>query len=549
MIVFKGKVVYEGIAIGTTNVMLNEGLEISNLQEFDSELETNRFNEARTKSMQELNDLYQESLKSVGAEEAEIFNIHKMMLEDLDFEDLVMVKLSLGYSAEYSVKEASNELSMMFKNMDDEYMKQRSQDVLDVASRVINNLIGNNKKFSLDCDTIILAKDIAPSEIVGFNKEHLKGIVTTFGSTSSHTAIIARSMSLPTIVDSGILLDKTFDKKKCIIDGFNGVIMIDPEDDVLSVYEEKLRVLNEENEKRKSLIGKDNVTLDGKRIDIFCNVGKSKDVKNTLEYDCGGIGLFRSEFLYLDSTDYPTEDFQFNEYKKTLEQMNGKTVIIRTMDIGADKQASYFNLPEEENPALGLRSLRICFERPFIMKTQLRALYRASIYGKLKIMVPMIISVEEVLWVKNMAKEVMEELESENIPFDKNVEIGIMIETPAAAIISDDLAKVADFFSIGSNDLTQYTLAIDRQNQALEKISNPKHKAILRLIKMVCDNAHKENKWVGICGELGRNMDLTEFFLKIGIDELSVSAPYVLKLREKVRSIDTTNVDINKYIG
>ena len=548
MIVFKGKKVFEGIAIGKIKIVEIPEKHISNEKVNDPNFEEKRFTEACIKAKKDLEDLYNSSVKEIGEEKAEIFTIHKMMIDDLDFNDMVKENINQGYNAEFAVSDAANNLALMFSSMDDEYMRARSVDILDVSSRITDVLCNTENPFILTSDQILLAKDINPSDLVLMDKKHILGIVTSLGSTSSHMAIIARSMSIPTVVDTNILFDNSYNDKIAIIDGFNSTIMLDPDQDVLKVYQERRTRLIQEEDERKALIGQENVTIDGKKIDIYCNIGKSSDVENAILNDAGGIGLFRSEFLYLESTDYPSEDFQFEEYKKTLQKMQGKTVIIRTMDIGADKQAPYFNLPKEANPALGLRSVRICFKRPEIMHTQLRALYRASAFGKLKIMVPMITSVDEVKWVRNMAEEVKKELTKENISFDSSVEIGIMIETPAAAIISDDLAKVADFFSIGSNDLSQYTLAIDRQNQTLDDIFNPKHKAILRLIKMAVDNAHKEGIWCGICGELGRNFDLTEFFIKIGIDELSVSAPYVLKLREKVRKSNTKDLDLSKFI-
>ena len=548
MIVFKGKKVFEGIAIGKIKIVEIPEKHISNEKVNDPNFEEKRFTEACIKAKKDLEDLYNSSVKEIGEEKAEIFTIHKMMIDDLDFNDMVKENINQGYNAEFAVSDAANNLALMFSSMDDEYMRARSVDILDVSSRITDVLCNIENPFILTSDQILLAKDINPSDLVSMDKKHILGIVTSLGSTSSHMAIIARSMSIPTVVDTNILFDNSYNDKIAIIDGFNSTIMLDPDQDVLKVYQERRTRLIQEEDERKALIGQENVTIDGKKIDIYCNIGKSSDVENAILNDADGIGLFRSEFLYLESTDYPSEDFQFEEYKKTLQKMQGKTVIIRTMDIGADKQAPYFNLPKEANPALGLRSVRICFKRPEIMHTQLRALYRASAFGKLKIMVPMITSVDEVKWVRNMAEEVKKELTKENISFDSSVEIGIMIETPAAAIISDDLAKVADFFSIGSNDLSQYTLAIDRQNQTLDDIFNPKHKAILRLIKMAVDNAHKEGIWCGICGELGRNFDLTEFFIKIGIDELSVSAPYVLKLREKVRKSNTKDLDLSKFI-
>lgn len=548
MIEYHGKAVYESIAIGPVHLLERQVKKITAEKGHDAAAEREKFNAARESTKADLQKLYDETLARAGISQAEIFSIHIMMVDDLDFEDLVLSKLDEGFNAAYAVSCAADELAAMFAEMDDEYMQGRANDVKDIAERITDHICGITHAAALEDRAIVVAEDVNPSEIVGFDKSKLLGLVTSKGSVSSHMAIIARSMSLPCVVATGVKMDYSYEGKLGIIDGFSGKIIIDPTEKQLKDYTERLDKLNSEEAFRKSLIGRENLTADGKKMEIYCNIGKSKDVAAALENDAHGIGLMRSEFLYLDSSDFPAEDYQFNEYRQTLEAMGGRTVIIRTMDIGADKKVGYFNLPEEENPAMGLRSLRICFERPEIMKTQLRALYRASVYGKLKIMVPMIISVDEVKWVKKMAFDVRNELKAEGIPFDDKVEIGIMVETPAAAVISDDLAEIADFFSIGSNDLTQYTLAIDRQNSRLENIFDAKHKAVLRLIKMVVDNAHKKGKWVGLCGELGKNTDLTEFFAAIGLDEVSVSAPYVLKVREKLMQVDTSKVDISKYI-
>lgn len=547
MLEYKGKSVFEGITIGKIKLLENKGFAISDERVTDSAKEIQRYIEARERTKNDLKHSYEKALQNMTAEKAEIFNIHIMMLEDLDFVDLIMEKLNEAYNAPYAIMFAAKNLSDMLKGMDDEYMQARANDVEDVSTQLIGHLVGGSK-FDLEDPSIVVASDFLPSDIVNFDKNKLLGVVTVHGSTSSHMAIMARSMSIPTLVDTKTIINEEYNGQIAIIDSFNSVFIINPTKEVLEVYQSRLNKLIEDNKKRLRFIGQPNLTKDGKEVKIFANIGKSADVNRVCENDASGIGLFRSEFLYLDSDYYPTEEFQFSEYKKVLEEMQGKSVVIRTMDVGADKQASYFNLPKEDNPALGLRSLRICFERPSIMYTQLRALYRSSVYGDLKIMVPMIISIEEVLWVNEMVEKVKNDLIAEGISFNPNVEIGIMIETPAAAIISDELAKYVDFFSIGTNDLTQYTLAIDRQNQSLEKIFNPKHKAILRLIKMTVDNAHANGIWCGICGELGRNKDLLEFFVAIGIDELSVSAPYVLPLREKLSSIDSRQADYHKYI-
>lgn len=543
MIEYKGKSVFEGLAVGKIHILTPQKAVIDNHKVTDTTLELSSFATAVEASIQALNEL----ATTADDTQKEILEVHAMMLTDPDFTELCEAKLLEGYNASYAVCMAAKELSEMLQATGDSYLQARANDVQDISTRVIQQLQGIRSEYDIKEDTILLANDITPSELISYPKALLKGIVTYQGSLSSHVAIIARGMSLPFIVDTQTNIDVSYEGKKIIMDGFNGLVIVDPSEEVYEVYSKRLVLLESENEKRKSLKGQENRTLDGKKIDVFCNIGKSQDVSRVLDEDGGGIGLFRSEFLYLDTKDYPTEEYQFTEYKKVLLAMGNKPVIIRTMDIGADKKVDYFNLPQEENPALGLRSLRICLKRPQIMKTQLRALYRASAYGHLKIMVPMIISTEEVLWVRNMAQEVMSELKEANIPFDAGVELGIMIETPAAAMISDELAEICDFFSIGTNDLTQYTLAIDRQNQSLEEIFNPKHKAVLRLIQLTCENAHAKGKWCGICGELARNLDLTSFFIGIGIDELSVSAPYVLKLREKIRSLDTTMIDIDAF--
>lgn len=548
MVEYSGKSVYEGIAIGPLKAFTKKEKVIPASVVIDIEAEKNKFFEAREKASNDLDYLYNEALKSVSRDSAEIFNMHKTMVNDLDLEDLVIENINQGYNACLAVKESCSILAKMFLNMDDEYFKNRSSDCYDISNRLTDILLGITSDYEVNTPAILSSYEFNPSDLVKIDKKNILGFVSTVGSNNSHTAILARTMGIPAIVNTKISIEEDMNDKLTIIDGFNGKIIIDPTEDVLKVYNERKEKLDEQRKRREALIGKENITIDGYKLNVFSNIGKSKDADLAIQNDAGGIGLFRSEFLYLESTDYPTEDFQFEEYKKVLEKMKGKLVVIRTMDVGADKQASYFNLPHEDNPALGLRSLRICFERPEIMYTQLRALYRASVYGKLAIMVPMIISVEEVLWVKEMAEKVKFELKNQNIPYDENVELGIMIETPAACLISDDLAKVCDFFSVGTNDLTQYTLAMDRQNQSLEKLYNPHHKAILRAIKMAADNIHKEGKWIGICGELGRDLNLTEYFLGIKIDELSVSPSYVLPLREKIRSINTKDIDLAKYI-
>ena len=541
MIILHGKSVYNDICIGKISFFKRNESIIKRIKVQDSDTEIERFHNAKKLAVEQLSQLHKKMIKSVGEADAAIFEIHQMMLEDLDYCDSIenIIK-SQKVNAEYAIGVTADNFSDMFLAMDDEYMRGRAADVRDVSERLINVLNGVDNNIIDDSDQkyIIAADDLAPSETVQLDKSRVLGFILKNGSASSHTAILARSMGIPAIIGIGEQLLKEYDKADCIVDGFTGTIYVEPDKDTLNIMKEKQLEADRQKRLLLELKGKDNVTIDGTKVNIYANIGSPADVAKVLYNDAGGIGLFRSEFLYLENDDFPTEEQQFAAYKQVAENMAGKKVIIRTMDIGADKQADYFNLKHEDNPALGYRAIRICLTQTDIFKTQLRALYRAAMFGNISIMYPMITSVEEVIKIKEIVSEVKEELTAQGIPFKDDVETGIMIETPAAALISDELAKEVDFFSVGTNDLTQYTLAIDRQNRMLEPFCNTHHKAVLKLIRMAADNAHKEGKWIGICGELGADITLTEEFLKMGIDELSVSANMVLKVRDKVRSIN-----------
>ena len=544
MTILKGKGVFGGIAFGKISIYNREEFEIKRYRVEDTDSEIRRYESAKKIAIVQLQSLYEKALQEVGETNAMIFQIHQMMLEDLDYcESIINIIKNQNVNAEYAVGTTSDNFSEMFSSMDDSYMKERAADVRDVSKRLLKILADSLENVvSFNEPSIIAADDLAPSETVQLDKNKVLGFVTMRGSSSSHTAILARTMNIPAIIGVGSQLKDEFDGCVAIIDGYAGDVYINPDHDTI----QKMREKQEAKERQAALLlelkGRENITLDGKHIEIFANIGNSSDVGAVLQNDAGGIGLFRSEFLYLENDDYPSEDQQFAVYKDVAEKMSGKKVIIRTLDIGADKQVDYFEMPHEENPAMGYRAIRMCLDRLDIFKTQLRALYRASAFGKIAIMFPMIISVDEVKKIKEIIKVVKRELEEDEIQFSNDVELGIMIETPAAAIISDDLAKEVDFFSIGTNDLSQYTLAIDRQNDKLTSIFDSHHKAILRLIKFVADNAHKNGIWVGICGELGADESLTETFLSMGIDELSVSPPYVLGIRKKVIETDVSKV-------
>lgn len=532
-----GKSVFSGIAIGRIALLEHGDNQVKRTKVEDVEAEVARFEAAKETAKVQLQELYDKALKEVGEVNAAIFEVHGMMLEDRDYvESIVNIIRTQELNAEYAVATTGDNFSEMFAAMDDDYMKARAADVKDISNRVIAVLQGKSGTgINSDEPVIVIADDLAPSETVQLDKSKVLAFVTKYGSANSHTAILARTMNIPALI--GVDFPDDIDGKMGIVDGATGSFLIDPSVSVLEEYQKKKA---KEDEKKKLLLelkGKENVTLDGKKINLYANIGGVGDVASVLDNDAGGIGLFRSEFLYLETDDYPTEEEQFKAYKTVAENMAGKKVIIRTLDIGADKQVDYFNLDKEDNPAMGYRAIRICLDRVDVFKTQLRAIYRASVYGTLAIMFPMIISVSEVKKIKEIIKEVMTELDEAQVPY-KEVELGIMIETPAAVMMSEELGKEVDFFSIGTNDLTQYTLAIDRQNAKLDNIYDSHHPAVLKMLKMVVDNGHKSGCWVGICGELGADVTLTETFLKMGFDELSVSPSMILKVREKIRSVD-----------
>jgi phosphotransferase system enzyme I (PtsI) len=535
--VLEGKSVFGGIAIGPILVMEKGENAVVRRAIEDTGAEISRFETAKEKAKEQLRQLYDKAMKEVGEANAMIFDVHQMMLDDLDYvESITNMIQNQKINAEFAVAATGDNFSEMFAAMDDAYMKERAADVKDISNRVISILQGRDShEVNSDEPVILVAEDLAPSETVQLDKDKILSFVTRLGSTNSHTAILARTMNIPALI--GVSFNVGMNGEMAIVDGFSGKMYVDPDEETLRDY----RTRKEEEEKKKKLLlelkGKENVTKDGRKIQLYANIGGVADVVNVLANDAGGIGLFRSEFLYLESADYPTEEEQFKAYKTVAETMAGKKVIIRTLDIGADKQVDYFNMEKEENPAMGYRAIRICLDRKEIFKTQLRAIYRASYYGTISIMFPMIISVNEVKQIKEIVADVKKELQDKEIPFGE-VELGIMIETPAAVMISDLLAKEVDFFSIGTNDLTQYTLAIDRQNPKLDNIYDSHHEAVLRMLQMVVDNGHKEGCWVGICGELGADTTLTETFLRMGFDELSVSPSMVLKVRDTIRSIN-----------
>ena len=539
MITIEGKSVFGGIAIGRLSIYNKKENQVKREKITDVEAEITRFTDAKETAKEQLKGFYEKAVKEVGEVNAAIFEVHQMMLDDLDYvESITNMIRTQEVNAEFAVASTGDNFSKMFAAMDDDYMKERAADVKDISNRVISILQNaENGSVTGEEPVILLADDLAPSETVQLDKSKVLSFVTRHGSTNSHTAILARTMNIPALI--GIDFSEDVNGKMGIVDGYTGKLYIEPDEETMKKYEAKKA--EDENKKRLllELKGKENVTLDGKKINLYANIGGVADVANALSNDAGGIGLFRSEFLYLESEDYPTEEAQFAAYKTVAENMAGKKVIIRTLDIGADKQVDYFHMEKEENPAMGYRAIRICLDRPEIFKTQLRAIYRASYYGTISIMFPMIISVKEVKRIKEIVAEVKAELTAEGIPF-KDCELGIMIETPAAVMISDLLAEEVDFFSIGTNDLTQYTLAIDRQNPKLDSFYDSHHEAILRMLQMVVDNGHKHGCWVGICGELGADTTLTSTFLKMGFDELSVSPAMILRVREEIRN---TKVD------
>ena len=543
MITIQGKGVSAGVAAGPLYFYQRAKTEITRVTVADTDAEWQRFKDAQAKAVEQLGALAEKARAEAGDEAAMLFETHQMMAEDLDYEEAVEEGIKGGTNAEAVVTDVRDSFAEMFAQMDDAYMRARSADVKDVSNRIIGILTGAVQGgIDSDVPVILASDDLAPSETVQLDKTKILGFITEGGSGSSHTAILARTMGIPAIIGVGDQLKPEYAGREIIADGGTGTAVLDPD------AETRTRLMKKQAEQKKLqemldlLKGKENVTKDGHSIRIYCNIGNPEDVAAVLKNDGGGVGLFRSEFLYLGCDDFPTEEYQFEAYKKVLSDMDGKEVVIRTLDIGADKQIGYFDLPHEENPAMGNRALRICLNRPEIFRTQLRALYRASAYGKLCIMFPMVASVWEVREAKKMCEQVKKELDAEGIAYSPDVQIGIMIETPAAAVISDRLAKEVDFFSCGTNDLTQYTLACDRQNNDLGRFFDAHHPAVLRLLKLVADNAHKNGIWVGICGELGADLQLTETFLSIGIDELSVSPRAVLPLRQKVRESNVAQV-------
>ena len=541
MTTFKGKGVYGAIALGRISVFKRKEASVKRTHIDDIEAEKLKLQIAKEKASNELLDIYNKALKEVGEANAQIFEIHMMMIEDEDYnESILSIIETQSVNAEYAVAVTGDNFAEMFASMDDTYMQARSADVKDISNRIISCLSQDyGEGDDSDEKVIICADDLAPSETVLLDKDKVLAFVTALGSSNSHTAILARTMNIPAIIGVGAdFLKDVRNGDMAVVDGYTGEIFVNPDRDTLS----RLELKKSEDEEKKHLLqelkGKENITLDGTKINIYANIGSADNIGAVLAGDADGIGLFRSEFLYLENTDYPTEEQQFAAYKKVLESMAGKKVIIRTLDIGADKQADYFNLAKEENPALGCRAIRICLTHPEIFKTQLRALYRASAYGNLGIMFPMITSVSELTQILSICEEVRNELTSDGVAISDKTELGIMIETPAAAIISDKLAPMVDFFSVGTNDLTQYTLACDRQNASIEQFIDTHHEAILRLIEMSAENAHRHGAWIGICGELAADTTLTETFLRMGIDELSVSPSFVLKVRDAVRHCD-----------
>ena len=542
MVVYSGKSVFGGIAIGKICVYAKEDSQVKRERIEDPEAEIKRYHEAKDVAIEQLGVLYEKALKEVGEDGAGVFEAHQMMLDDGDYIDSVEnIIRTQSVNAEYAVAQTGDQMAQMFLDMEDEYFRGRAADVHDISERLIGVLSGKGSGgIQTDEQVIIVADDLAPSETVQMDKDKILSFVTVHGSANSHTSILAKTMNIPAMIGCDIPLDDTVNGKMAVVDGFEGKVYIEPNEETMAA---KKKLYEEEQEKKallEQLKGKDNVTLDGQHINLYANIGNTKDLGLVLKNDAGGIGLFRSEFIYLGSQDYPTEEDQFEIYKTVAQTMAGKKVIIRTLDIGADKQADYFALPKEENPAMGLRAIRICLTRPEVFKTQLRAILRASAFGKIAIMFPMIISLEEVKEIKGIVNEVKTELDDAGISYDKNIELGIMIETPAAVMIADELAEEVDFFSVGTNDLTQYTLAIDRQNDSLEKFYNSHHPAILKMLKMIVDAAHRHGAWAGICGELGADLTLTKDFLAMGFDELSVSPGRILPLRKIVLETDVS---------
>lgn len=535
---FQGKSVYKGIAMGPVVVLRKNDYQVKRTRIEDAEAEAARVDVALKASQEQLQKLYDKAVKEVGEASAAIFEVHQMMLEDEDYLEAIQSMIRTEQvNAEYAVAVTGDNFAEMFASMDDDYMKARSADIKDISERLVRNLSGQGDvDLSSIEPSVIVADDLSPSETVQMDKDKILAFVTVHGSTNSHTAILARMMNIPALIGVKMDLEELQTGMTAVVDGLGGKVTFEPDEELKAQTEARMQEEEEKLKLLQELKGKENITLDGRKINIYANIGSVGDIGYVMENDAGGIGLFRSEFLYLGRNDFPTEEEQFQAYKQAVQMMAGKKVIIRTLDIGADKQVDYFNLGNEDNPAMGYRAIRICLKQPEIFKTQLRALLRAAVYGNLSIMYPMITSTEEVKRIYEIVAEVEEELKAQEIQY-KIPEQGIMIETPAAAIISDRLAEMVDFFSIGTNDLTQYTLAIDRQNEKLDEFYNPHHEALLRMIQMVVDNAHKCGKWAGICGELGADVTLTEQFVRMGLDELSVAPSMVLKLRKIVREM------------
>lgn len=537
MITLQGKGVFGGIAIGEIAFFKRDSGVVQRKKVEDPQAEIQRFENAKAKAIEELGELYDKAVSEVGESNGMLFQTHQFMLEDLDYVEAIenMIQTQ-SVNAEYAVSVTGDNFSQMFASMDDDYMRERAADVKDISARVVKILTGAGESGLVTDKPVILASDdLAPSETVQLNKDMVLSFVTQGGSTNSHTAILAKTMNIPAIIGIGDALDEKYEGKEAIVDGANGCLIIEPDEETMKEYQAKKQEYLAQQELLQQFRGKETVSLDGQKVKLYANIENASDIGAVIKNDAAGIGLFRSEFLYLENDNFPTEEEQFKVYKYVAETMGQKQVIIRTLDIGADKQIDYFNLPHEENPAMGYRAIRICLKQQDIFRTQLRALLRASAFGNIAIMFPMIVALEEVLQIKEIVKSVMAELDASGIPYNKEIQLGIMIETPAAAMISDDLAKEVDFFSVGTNDLTQYTTAVDRQNANLEGFYYPHHKGLLRLIKMAADNAHKNGIWIGICGELGADMEMTEAFLAMGIDELSVSPACVLPLRKKIR--------------
>ena len=552
MIVLRGKPVMEGIAIGALRIYEPSVTYTSgsaDLVERDPELLKARFTTLRQEVAEGYRMLAEHAREEIGEAEAEIFITHSIMVQDGDLEEAVLAGIEAGKTLSDSIRDAGEEIAAMLAAMEDDYLRARSADARDICARLVAVLEGQaSAGISYDEETVLAATDVTPTQLLQADRRKLQGFFTAEGATGSHTAILARSLSLPSAVATGKLPDGSLEGETVIVDGFSGEIIISPDFNTLAQYRQKQSAIQAKREQEEIYRGLSNCTVDGHEVQVLCNIGRVEEAGAVLQNDGGGVGLFRSEFLYLESDDYPTEDAQYRVYRRLLEEMGNRSVVIRTMDVGADKQAEYFGIGKEENPALGYRSIRICMDRPEILRTQLRALYRASVFGQLSILVPMITSFSELVWVKEQEQEVRDELTREGIAFDSSIKLGIMIETPAAAMISDLLAEKADFFSIGTNDLTQYALAVDRQNPMIERFYDSHHTAVLRMIATVIENAHRTGKKVSVCGELARDTKLTPFLLAAGVDSLSVSPPYVLRVRRAIRECRLTDVNLNEYL-